>query len=149
MFRKPIGGPADLALADRTAGTGRAQIMDRFSKIPVQVEAGVRDVVVAFIDRSHVESDENFEKPEGYNGLTGSQAPLDRMAHLRDGVEIAGPFNPTGVSRTPSRALIFVCDPKKTPGRVRLRQADHGKPGETRVPAAGHGGRHEAPHAVL
>ena len=29
-----------------------------------------------------------------------------------DGVEVAGPFNPTGVSTTPSRALIFVCDPK-------------------------------------
>ena len=36
------------------------------------------------------------------------------MARLVDGVEIAGPYNPTGVSRTPSRALIFVCDPKKT-----------------------------------
>ena len=34
------------------------------------------------------------------------------MANLVDGVEIAGPFNPTGISRTPSRALIFVCDPK-------------------------------------
>ncbi len=112
VFRKPIGGPEDLALADRTAGTGRAQIMGRFSKIPVQVDAGVRDVVVAFIDRSHVESSDNYEKPEGYGGLTGSQAPLDRKAHLRDGVEIAGPFDPKGVSRTPSRALIFVCDPK-------------------------------------
>ncbi len=111
-FRKPIGGPQDQALDDRQAGTGRAQIMQRFAKIPVQVEAGVRDVVVAFIDRSHVESDENYEKPEGYNGLTGSQAPLDRIAHLRDGVEVAGPFNPRGISRTPSRALIFVCDPK-------------------------------------
>ena len=36
------------------------------------------------------------------------------MPHLLDGVEVAGPFNPTGVSKTPSRALIFVCDPKKT-----------------------------------
>ena len=44
--------------------------------------------------------------------MTGSQAPLDRRAHLRDGVEIAGPFDPKGVSRTASRALIFVCDPK-------------------------------------
>ena len=25
---------------------------------------------------------------------------------------VAGPFNPTGVSMTPSRALIFVCDSK-------------------------------------
>jgi mono/diheme cytochrome c family protein len=114
VFRKPIGGRADLALADRQAGTGRAQIMERFSKIPVQVEAGVHDMVVAFIDRPHVETDENLEKLQGYGGLTGSQAPLNRMALLRDGVEIAGPYNPTGVSRTPSRALIFVCDPKTT-----------------------------------
>jgi len=35
VFRKPIGGPADQALADRQAGTGRSLIMDRFSKIPV------------------------------------------------------------------------------------------------------------------
>ena len=37
--------------------------MERFAKIPVQVQAGVRDVVVAFIDRSHVESDENVANP--------------------------------------------------------------------------------------
>ncbi len=114
VFRKSIGGPADLSLADRKAGTGRAQIMARFSKIPVPVMAGVHDVVVAFVDRSHVETSENFEKLQGYGGLTGSQAPVDRMAHLVDGVEVAGPFNPTGIAMTPSRALIFVCDPKAT-----------------------------------
>jgi hypothetical protein len=112
VFRKPIGGPEDLALADRKAGTGRAQIMARFSKIPVPVKAGVRDVVVAFVDRSHVETEEILEKLQGYGGLTGGQAPLNRMANLVDGVEVAGPFNPTGVSTTPSRALIFICDPK-------------------------------------
>jgi hypothetical protein len=114
VFRKPIGGPEDLSLADRTAGTGRAKIMERFSKIPVPVKAGVRDVVVAFIDRSHVETSELLEKLQGYAGLTGSQAATGRMARLVDGVEVAGPFNPTGVSTTPSRALIFVCDPQKT-----------------------------------
>ncbi len=114
VFRKPIGGPADLALADRTAGTGRAQIMARFSKIPVPVKAGVRDVVVAFIERSHVETGELLEKLQGYGGLTGGQAPLNRTANLVDGVEVAGPFNPTGISATPSRALIFVCNPKPT-----------------------------------
>jgi hypothetical protein len=113
VFRKPIGGLADLSLADRQAGNGRAKIMERFSKIPVPVQAGVHDVVVAYIDRAHVETDENFEKLEGYNGLTGSQAPTDRRSHMGD-VEVSGPFNPTGISRTPSRALVFVCDPKVT-----------------------------------
>jgi mono/diheme cytochrome c family protein len=116
-FRKSIGGAADLSLADRKAGTGRAQIMERFSKIPVQVKAGVRDVVVAFVDRSHVETSENLEKLQGYGGLTGGAAATDRMAHLLDGVVVAGPFNPTGVSATPSRTLIFVCDEKKAAER--------------------------------
>jgi hypothetical protein len=117
VFRKSIGGAADRSLADRKAGTGRAQIMERFSKIPVPVKAGVHDVVVAFVDRSHVETSENLEKLQGYGGLTGGAAATDRMAHLLDGVVIAGPFNPTGVSMTPSRALIFVCDEKKAAER--------------------------------
>src|SRR5262249_5075294 len=79
---------------------------------PVQVKAGVRDVAVAFVDRSHVETSENLEKLAGYGGLTGGNAATDRMAHLLDGVVVAGPFNPTGVSMTPSRARIFVCDNK-------------------------------------
>jgi mono/diheme cytochrome c family protein len=116
VFRKPIGGPVDQSLADRKAGDGRAQIMARFSKIPVQVKAGVHDVVVAFIDRSDVESDENFQYPASYNGLTGSQAVTNRMPRLGDGVEISGPFNPQGVSKTPSRALVFICEPKKAQG---------------------------------
>jgi hypothetical protein len=114
VFRKSIGGAADLSLADRTAGTGRAQIMERFSKIPVTAKAGVHDVVVAFVDRPQVETSENLEKLQPYGGLTGGAAPTDRRPHLLDGVVIAGPFNPAGVSMTPSRALVFVCDPQKT-----------------------------------
>ena len=88
--------------------------MYRFTKIPVQVEAGVHDMTVAFIDRSHVESDENVGA--GFNGIgaLGFGAGNGRMPRLGDGVEILGPYNPTGLSRTPSRALIFVCDPQKT-----------------------------------
>jgi mono/diheme cytochrome c family protein len=113
VFRKPIGGSKDQALADRKGAPGRAEIMARFAKIPVQVDAGVRDVVVTFIDRSHVETDENIANPAAFGGLTGSIAQANgRMPRLVDGVEIAGPFNVKGISKTDSRALIFVCDPK-------------------------------------
>jgi mono/diheme cytochrome c family protein len=113
MFRKPIGGTADLALADHKGSDGRALIMERFQKIPVQVKAGVRHVVVTFIDRSHVESDENIANAVG--GLPGGfGATGGRMPRLADGIEIIGPFNPTGISKTPSRDLIFICDPQKT-----------------------------------
>ena len=113
VFRKTIGGPADQALADRKGADGRALIMDRFQKIPVQVQAGVRDVVIAFIERSHVETDENVANVAPFAGLTGSIAQANgRLPVLRDGVEIIGPYNPKGISKTASRALIFVCDPK-------------------------------------
>src|SRR6516164_5312491 len=52
VFRKPIGGPADREIIDHKGADGRAEIMARFTKIPVQVQAGVRDMVVTFIDRS-------------------------------------------------------------------------------------------------
>jgi len=114
VFRKSIGGPEDLDVADRKAADGRAAIMARFSKIPVQVQAGVRDVVVAFADRAHVESDDNVGGGFSGIGALGFGSGNGRMARLVDGIEIDGPFQPTGVSNTPSRALIFICDPKRT-----------------------------------
>ena len=104
VIKKPIGGPEDLALADRKGADGRTQIMSRFQKIPVQVQAGVHDVLIAFIERSRFESGENVAGGQGAFG--------GRMPRLVDGVEIVGPYDPTGVSTTTSRALIFVCDPK-------------------------------------
>ncbi len=62
VFRQTIGGPDDWQLHAK-GPQGRAKIMERFSKIPVQVQAGVHDVVVAFIDRSHVESPHNIADP--------------------------------------------------------------------------------------
>ncbi len=116
VFRKAIGGPTDQALADRKAAEARAAIMDRFSKIPVTVEAGVRDIVVAFIDRADVESDENVAGGFGGIGVLGFGSGNGRMARLADGIEIVGPFQPAGVSKTASRSLIFVCDPRGVQG---------------------------------
>ena len=54
MFKKPIGGLEDLMLNNRKAGDGRAQIADRFDEIPLQIQAGVREMVVGFIERSRL-----------------------------------------------------------------------------------------------
>jgi hypothetical protein len=114
VFRKSVGGAADLELADRNGAEARAAILDRFSKIPIEVRAGVRDITVAFIDRAHVESDENINGGFGGIGALGFGSGNERMARLADGIEIVGPLKATGVSATASRELIFVCDPKKT-----------------------------------
>jgi hypothetical protein len=71
-------------------------------------------VTVGFIDRSHVESDENVAAGFGGIGVLGFGAGNTRIPRLSDGIEVTGPFNATGVSKTVSRALIFVCDPQKT-----------------------------------
>lgn len=113
VFKKSIGGPADLEVAERKGAAGRAEIMSRFEKIPVQMKAGVHDIVVAFIDRASVESDENVAAGFRGIGTLGFGAGNERMARLANSIEIAGPYNSTGISGTASRALIFVCDPKK------------------------------------
>jgi hypothetical protein len=119
VFRKPIGGPEDQALVDHKGPEGRDEIMSRFTKIPARVEAGVHDVVVAFIDRSHVESSENVSNGLDRSDSQGFGFGTERISRLSDGVEILGPYNPTGISKTTSRALIFVCDPaERKPGRA-------------------------------
>ena len=111
VLLEAVGGPEDRGLADLEGPAGHDEIMSRFTGIAVQVDAGVRDVMVTFIGRSLVESDENVSG--GFTGVgdLGFGAGNNRMARLNDGVQIVGPYNPTGVSETASRALIFVCDP--------------------------------------
>jgi mono/diheme cytochrome c family protein len=101
MFKKPIGGLNDLMLNNRKAGDGRQQIADRFRNVSLQVQAGVREVVVGFIDRSRFES----VSTQGGGGFGGGGLPNFGS------IEIKGPYNPAGVS-TESRRLIYVCDPK-------------------------------------
>ena len=108
MFKKSIGGVDDLMLNNRKAGDGRAQIQDRFDKIPLQIQAGVREVVVGFIDRSRFESISN----QGGGGFGGGGLPAF------DNIEITGPYKTTGVS-TVSHKLIYTCDPaERKPDRA-------------------------------
>src|SRR5204863_8618426 len=108
VFRKPLGGPEDLSIVDHGGAPGRAQIMERFSNIPVQVRAGVHDVVVTFIERAEAETDEFVaSRTDGTFFGSGLRAP--RMV---DGVTVVGPFNSPGVSKTASRERIFICQPQ-------------------------------------
>ena len=104
---------------------GWQKILDRFAKIPVKLEAGPHTIIVGFIDRSHVESDDNVGGGGGGFG-GGGGAPMARLADSKNvTLEIKGPYNPTGISNSPTRPLIFVGDPKaigedgSAPGRSR------------------------------
>jgi hypothetical protein len=99
LFRKPIGGLNDLMLNNRKAGDGRQQIVDRFRNVSLPIQAGVREVVVGFIDRSRFES--LSTQGGGGGGLPSFSS-----------IEIKGPYNPTGAVSTEGRKLLYVCDPK-------------------------------------
>jgi len=107
VFKKPIGGVDDLMLNNRKAGDGRAQIQARFDKIPIQVQAGIREVIVGFVERSRFEST-SYLGGGGFGG-GGGQPGFGNDANSF--VQIKGPYNPIGVS-TLSHSLIYVCDPK-------------------------------------
>src|SRR5690606_36555009 len=110
VFRERLGGPKDLRLVDRGGAPARAAIMARFADIPVEVEAGTREVVVTFIERARVATDELIYGFTPYGGFsyTGQQ----RAPRIIGGIEIEGPFETKGLSRTPSRDKIFVCEPE-------------------------------------
>jgi hypothetical protein len=109
-FKGNIGGADDLRAANLDGNVGWQQILDRFAKIPLKLDAGTHTITVGFIDRSHVESDDNVAGGGGF-GFGGP--PMARLADPKNvTLEIKGPYNPTGISNSPTRPLIFSCDPK-------------------------------------
>ena len=109
VFRKALGGPEDLSIVDHGGAPGRAQIMERFKNIPVQVHAGVHNVAVTFIERAEAETDEFVGTSSRADGSFGTGLRAPRMI---DGVTVVGPFNSPGLSKTPSREHIFICQPQ-------------------------------------
>src|SRR5262245_45525646 len=121
VFKKTIGGVDDLMLNNRKAGDGRAQIQARFDKIPLQVKAGIREVVVGFVERSRFEST-SYLAAGGLGGGAvfansgGLQPSFGNDANSF--LQIKGPYNPNGIS-TLSHSLIYVCDPaQRKPDRA-------------------------------
>jgi hypothetical protein len=109
-FRADIGGPEDLALLDRGGAPARAQIMDRFAAIPLKIKAGVHEVALTFIERSRAASDEQISTftPSRSFSFTGAE----RVPGIVGGIDMIGPFESTGLSRTASREKLFVCEPE-------------------------------------
>jgi Protein of unknown function (DUF1592)/Protein of unknown function (DUF1588)/Protein of unknown function (DUF1585)/Protein of unknown function (DUF1587)/Protein of unknown function (DUF1595) len=109
VFRAQLGGRKDLALVDHGGAPARAEIMKRFAAIPLGVTAGVHEIVVTFLERSRAATDEAIFGFTPYGGF--SYTGQMRAPRLIGGVELKGPYTPTGVSRTTSRDRIFVCTP--------------------------------------
>ncbi|HVS22714.1 MAG TPA: DUF1592 domain-containing protein [Gammaproteobacteria bacterium] len=109
VYRAKLGGRADLKLVDHGGAPARAEIMKRFAAIPLHVTAGVHEIVVTFIERGRAATDEAIFGFTPYGGF--SYQGQMRVPRVIGGLELKGPYEPTGVSRTASRDKIFVCQP--------------------------------------
>jgi hypothetical protein len=95
---------------DQLQAPAVAAINGRFQNIPVKVTAGPHKVGVTFIARSYAESDDVL-----YEFRPGvGEGRIPRVGSL----EVVGPFNPAGLSETPSRKRIFVCRPSTGSGQA-------------------------------
>ena len=86
---------------------------------PVFVRAGPQRVTAAFIKQTEGPVQDLVSPHEwslASTAIAGSYGVMS-LPHMRDFV-IAGPFNPTGVSETPTRRRIFTCRPT-TPAEER------------------------------
>jgi hypothetical protein len=108
QFRADIGGEEDLAFINTGGAPARAELMKRFADIPLQVTAGKHEIVITFIERSRAADDELIAGGSGDFSFGGAA----RVAGITSGINMVGPFNSTGLTKTSSRRLLFVCEPE-------------------------------------
>ena len=103
VFEHAVGGDEDMKAIDQKQAAAVAAINGRFQNIPFTVAAGPHRIGVTFVARSYAESDEvlfSFKPAAGE----------ERIPRVPS-VEVTGPFNPAGLSETPSRQRVLVCHP--------------------------------------
>ena len=111
VFRQKVGGDADREFVDRGGGApAGAKLMQRFANIPVQVTAGVHEVVVTFIERSRVATDDLIAGGTQYSGFAFKG--YLRLPRVIGSIQVVGPYAATGPTRTPSREKLFICKPE-------------------------------------
>ncbi len=98
-----VGGEEDMKSIDQKQDPAVDAINKRLKGIRFKATAGPHKVAVTFVHRTFAESDDKLYSQSG-----GGQDRVLRVANF----EIKGPFDPTGISDTPSRDKIFICHPK-------------------------------------
>ena len=104
FFETNIGGEEDVKSIDQKQDPAVDAINARLKHNKFKATAGPHTVAVTFVHRSYAASEDRLESP-----VPGSVQ--DRVLRVGS-FEIKGPYDVTGVSQTPSRERIFVCQPK-------------------------------------
>jgi len=110
VFRAQLGGRAELMYYNRVGAPAKAEIMQRFAKIPVQITAGVHEIAITFVERARAATEDHIFGFQPYGGFdyTGKM----RVPKVVRPIQVEGPFGTTGLSHTASRDKIFICTPE-------------------------------------
>ncbi|HJR70454.1 MAG TPA: DUF1587 domain-containing protein, partial [Gammaproteobacteria bacterium] len=109
VFRAQLGGREELMFYNRDGAPAKAEIMQRFAKIPVQITAGVHEIAITFVERARAATEDHIFGFQPYGGF--SYNGKLRVPKILGAVQVEGPFSTGGLSRTASRDKIFVCTP--------------------------------------
>src|SRR5688572_5683289 len=105
VYETVIGGEEDMKLYDQVLDGALDRVNVRLKNIRFFATAGPHRVGVTFKRRTFAESDDQQEM----FSTGGGQDRLYRIPSF----QLQGPFNPKGLSATPSRDRIFTCHPDK------------------------------------
>jgi hypothetical protein len=106
FYRTNIGGEKDHKAIDQRLDPAVEEINGRLRKIRFHAPAGQHKLAITFVHRSYAESDERIRTA----ALEGGQERIQAVHAL----QIRGPLVVTGMSASPSRKKIFVCQPANT-----------------------------------
>jgi mono/diheme cytochrome c family protein len=86
-------------------------------ELTLKVKAGPQTLRIAFLDKGHRANEDLVRRPVSstYDVFIGMQYGYTTAPHLSR-VVITGPYNPTGISDTPSRQRVLVCRPPSPSG---------------------------------
>ena len=136
-----VGGEEDMKRFDQIHNGALDAINNRLKQIRFNATAGPHKVGVAFRHRTYAESDDR--KQMFVPG--GGQDRVFRVSSF----QISGPFEPTGLSSTPSRERIFSCHPSRGDDAELCAQEIITTIGDARVPSAVGGSRPRGDTEVL
>ena len=132
VYETVIGGEEDMKLYDQVQNGALDKPNARLKNIRFTTTAGPHRVGVAFRRRTFAESDDVQQ-------MFAPGGGQDRMYRINS-FQVRGPFNPKGVSATPSRERIFSCYPPTgatAAAQAKCAQTDHRVAGAPRLPAPG------------
>lgn len=103
IYETTIGGEEDMKAIDQKQDPAVDAINKRLKNIRFRTTAGPHEIAVTFRHRSFAESEDRLQQ----HVPGGGQDRILRVSSF----EVRGPMNASGVSETPSRQRVLICQP--------------------------------------